>query len=153
MPDSDKSNNSRKFVFVFKFVSVADVKIEISGNYPIEPSTKIKVFAEKEINLRIRMSSFVKNVTLNGEKQNFKAGTYFSISRKWQSDDVLMIEFDFSVSDSKSIKMQGQNIFITGIFLVKVFGKFKSFQIIEILIKEPFSLSEIFPVKRRNRSE
>ena len=93
---------------------IDDVKIEISGNYPIEPSTKIKVFAEKEINLRIRMSSFVKNITLNGEKLNFKAGTYFSISRKWQSDDVLMIEFDFAVREIASPDGAGYSAFMRG---------------------------------------
>ena len=60
------------------------------------------------------MSSFVKNVTLNGEKQNFKAGTYFSISRKWQADDVLMIEFDFSVREIASPDGAGYSAFMRG---------------------------------------
>ena len=72
-------------------------KIEISGNYPVEPEAEIRIEAEKTLDLNIRIPGFIRNVTLNGTPGEFVPGNRLRLSRKWAPDDRLKMEFDFSV--------------------------------------------------------
>ena len=93
-------------------------KISISGNYPLEPTAQIKVYSTETLNLRVRISPFVKNVTLNGEKLDIVQGSYLSLNRKWQDNDVLNMEFDFSIREISSPDGAGYTAFMRGPLLL-----------------------------------
>lgn len=77
-------------------------EIEITGNYPLEPKAEIRVAAERPFELRIRIPSFLRRVTLNGLPQQVEPGTFLQIVRAWKREERLTLEFDLSVRETPS---------------------------------------------------
>ena len=90
------------------------IQIEISGNYPIDSVTKIKIASQEPVTVRLRIPYFTKSVTLNGNSLNFSPGSYLVLTRKWLASDVLLLEFDFSLHEISSPYNTGFTAFMRG---------------------------------------
>ncbi len=73
--------------------------LEVSGNYPYEPVAEISVHAEGDFCLRLRVPSFCRTITLNGEPCDFISGEYLVLKRQWLDTDKLTMDFDFSLRE------------------------------------------------------
>ncbi|MBP5183119.1 MAG: glycoside hydrolase family 127 protein, partial [Lentisphaeria bacterium] len=77
-------------------------EIEVKGNYPLEPKTRILVKSEKPFALNLRIPSFLKEATLNGTKLDTEADCWLTLNRQWKEEDVLELDFDLSVREVTS---------------------------------------------------
>ena len=77
-------------------------EIEVKGNYPLEPKTRILVKSEKPFALNLRVPPFLKEATLNGARLDTEADCWLTLNRQWSQEDVLELEFDLSVREVAS---------------------------------------------------
>ena len=79
-----------------------NIKIEISGNYPVAPNAEIKINTPEITTIRLRIPRFIKRVTLNGKPLDIQPGSYLSLTRQWLNSDIILMEFDFSLQEISS---------------------------------------------------
>lgn len=94
-------------------------KIEITGNYPLEPVAQIRLAADRPFELNLRLPAYLKQVRLNGAPLQFEPGSRLTLTRKWSADDRLDLEFDLSVRE-----------------IVSPDGKYRAFQRGPLLLAE-----------------
>ena len=74
-------------------------EIHVSGDYPYGPSAEISLRSAEEFRLRLRVPRFCTKVTVNGVPCQFSAGEYLELTRPWQAEDRIGMEFDFSLRE------------------------------------------------------
>lgn len=79
-----------------------NIKIEISGNYPVAPNAEIKISTLEITTIRLRIPRFIKSVTLNGKPLDIQPGSYLSLTKQWLNSDIILMEFDFSLQEISS---------------------------------------------------
>ena len=73
--------------------------INVSGNYPYEPSAEISVRADKDFCLRVRIPASCANVSFNGDSCSFTPGQYLDFKGPWQAGNRIKLDFDFSLKE------------------------------------------------------
>ena len=49
--------------------------------------------------MRLRTPEFLEKVTLNGKEIPFEKGVYLVLSKEWEPDDKVLLEFDFTLKE------------------------------------------------------
>lgn len=80
-------------------VGIGDMKFTIASGYPSNGKVKIIVGTKTECDyeIKLRIPAFAKNtqVFVNGEqKENVIEGEFFSVVRKWETDDIIELDID-----------------------------------------------------------
>jgi DUF1680 family protein len=87
---------------------VGDVKLEITGDYPVSDQVEIKVTPEKSdeftLSLRIPAWSQQTQLKVNGKAQTVTSG-YTKIHRTWRKGDSVQITFDLH---ARTVELNGQ---------------------------------------------
>ena len=73
--------------------------LRIEGGYPYEPEAEIRVKTEQELTLYLRITPWLKKVTLNGEVLPLCSNACLPTRRRWHASDRLKLEFDFTLSE------------------------------------------------------
>jgi len=74
-------------------------KIEITGNYPLEPEAVIRIASTSAFELNLRIPSCIQRVTLDGEPLSAEPGRFLTLDRAWSGNDLLKLEFDLAVRE------------------------------------------------------
>ena len=86
-------------VTVTLFENLVSGNLRISGNYPIENTTRIAFTENTKRTLRLRTPEFLKRVTLNNEEIPFVCGNWIVLTRNWTPEDEVVMEFDFTLKE------------------------------------------------------
>ena len=74
--------------------------LRISGDWPCEPAAELQVEYAGELPLYLRKTPWLEKAFLNGEELPLPGGNgYWELRRRWRADDVLRLEFDFTLRE------------------------------------------------------
>jgi DUF1680 family protein len=81
------------------FEPLSYVPLVIEGDYPRTPEVLIRFTEKCTKRLRLRTPEFLEKVTLNGKEIPFEKGVYLVLSKEWEPDDKVLLEFDFTLKE------------------------------------------------------
>ncbi|MBQ9501837.1 MAG: glycoside hydrolase family 127 protein [Lentisphaeria bacterium] len=91
-----------------------NIRIDVAGNYPLEPRAEVRIRSAGPVKLRVRIPGFIEKARLNGKVLSAVPGEYLTVDRLWMPEDVLRLEFDFSLRRAASPDGAGYAAFLRG---------------------------------------
>ena len=86
-------------VTVNLFEALETENLTITGDYPFAPRAVIQFNDPAQKVLRVRTPEFLKGVTFNGKPISFIPGTYLELPHQAMTNDVVVLDFDFTLKE------------------------------------------------------